>query len=238
MRGFLWSHGGLVKGKAKVRWDDVCGLKIQGGLGIKSLHTWNVALMSKHVWNLFSKKDSLWVKWINSYMLVDRRSCERNFWDIPILNDTCWGWRMILQCRDVLRSHIVSRIGNGCTGLSLNCKVSDLVQNGQWVRPESFLPNSGASSKIMRFGSAPNDLYQGLDFMAARPINKSIWCIIQRLVIGAVIYVLWQERNQRIFQGKSRSFDVVCGIIMELVMFRLLSLKIKNSKQALDAAEI
>ncbi|GJV27544.1 putative RNA-directed DNA polymerase [Tanacetum coccineum] len=89
MRGFLWSLGGLVKGMPKVRWDDVYGLKIQGGLGIKSLHTWNVALMSKHVWNLFSKQDSLWVKWINSYMLVDRRSCERNFWDIPILNDTC-----------------------------------------------------------------------------------------------------------------------------------------------------
>ncbi|GKA04977.1 hypothetical protein Tco_0684097 [Tanacetum coccineum] len=79
MRGFLWSHGDLQKGKSKVRWDDVCRLKIQGGLGIKSLQSWNVALMCEYVWNLVSQKDSFWVKWINSYKLVDIRSCERNF---------------------------------------------------------------------------------------------------------------------------------------------------------------
>nr|GEV05021.1 hypothetical protein CTI12_AA325620 [Tanacetum cinerariifolium] len=49
----------LQKGKAKVKWEDVCGLKTQGGLGIKSVHCWNVALISKHVWNFVSKKDSL-----------------------------------------------------------------------------------------------------------------------------------------------------------------------------------
>ncbi|GKE00043.1 RNA-directed DNA polymerase, eukaryota, reverse transcriptase zinc-binding domain protein [Tanacetum coccineum] len=136
MRGFLWSQGDLQRGKAKEKWDDVYGLKIQGGLGIKSLHTWNVALI-----------------------LVDRRSCERNFWDVHVLNDTCWGWRKLLQYKDVLRNHIVSRIGNGCdismwfnnwcflgplcqfiskrdifeAGLSLNCKVAYLVHNGEWV---------------------------------------------------------------------------------------------------------
>lgn len=84
MRGFLWNQGVMQKGKAKVKWQDVCGLKIQGVLGIKSLHSWNIALMSKHIWNVVSKKDSLWVRWINSYRLVDRRSCVRSFWDIPI----------------------------------------------------------------------------------------------------------------------------------------------------------
>ncbi|GJW44992.1 RNA-directed DNA polymerase, eukaryota, reverse transcriptase zinc-binding domain protein [Tanacetum coccineum] len=34
MRGFLWSHGDLCKGHAKVRWKDVCYLKFQGGLGL------------------------------------------------------------------------------------------------------------------------------------------------------------------------------------------------------------
>ena len=68
--------------------------------------------MSKHIWNLVSKKDSLWVKWINSYRLIDRRSFARNFWDIPIHNDACWSWRKILQWRDVLRDHFVIIIGN------------------------------------------------------------------------------------------------------------------------------
>ncbi|GKE62932.1 putative reverse transcriptase domain, reverse transcriptase zinc-binding domain protein, partial [Tanacetum coccineum] len=60
MKGFIWSQGELHRGKAKVKWEDVCGLKIQGGLGIKSLQCWNVALMSKHVWNIVSNKESLW----------------------------------------------------------------------------------------------------------------------------------------------------------------------------------
>ncbi|GJY37651.1 hypothetical protein Tco_0424015 [Tanacetum coccineum] len=133
MRGFLWCHGKSPKGKAKVKWKDVCCLKDQGGLGIKSLHVWNVALMSKHIWNIVSKKDSLRVKWVNFYRLIDRR--------------------------DVLREHIVSKIRNGddtsvwfdnwyflgplCqfiynrdifeAGLSLSCKVANVISNREWI---------------------------------------------------------------------------------------------------------
>nr|GEU32005.1 hypothetical protein [Tanacetum cinerariifolium] len=49
MKNFLWSQGNSHRGKAKMKWKDVCNLKEQGGLGIKSLHLWNVALMSKHI---------------------------------------------------------------------------------------------------------------------------------------------------------------------------------------------
>ncbi|GJZ26348.1 hypothetical protein Tco_0570601 [Tanacetum coccineum] len=78
MRGFLWNQGVMQKEKAKVKWQDVCSLKIQGGLGIESLDTWNIALISKHVWNLVSRKNSLWVKWIKSYRLIDRRTRDMN----------------------------------------------------------------------------------------------------------------------------------------------------------------
>nr|GFB95557.1 hypothetical protein [Tanacetum cinerariifolium] len=83
MRGFLWSHGDLCKGHAKVNWKDVCCLKCQGGLAIKSLNTWNISLIFKHIWNVVSKKDSLWVK------------------------------LKILQCRELIRDHVVYRIGGG-----------------------------------------------------------------------------------------------------------------------------
>ncbi|GJV07076.1 hypothetical protein Tco_1344732 [Tanacetum coccineum] len=101
MRGFLWSHGALKQGQAKVGWSDVY---------------------------------------------------EINFWDIPVLNDVCWGWKKILQCRDAIRDHIVYRFGDGSTvsiwfdnniskryifeaGLSLNRKVCDLVKNNEWKWP-------------------------------------------------------------------------------------------------------
>lgn len=71
---------------------------------------------------------------------------------------------MILQCRDVIRDHIVSRIGNVCStsawfdnwcflgplsqfiskrdlseaGISLNCSVADLILDGDWNWPSSW----------------------------------------------------------------------------------------------------
>ncbi|GJU30445.1 RNA-directed DNA polymerase, eukaryota, reverse transcriptase zinc-binding domain protein [Tanacetum coccineum] len=313
MRGFLWSCGKLRNGDAKVKWEDVCCLKIQGGLGIKRLHMWNIALMSKHVWNVVSKKDSLWVKWVNAYRLIERR--------------------------ELLRDHIVYRIGNGTevslwfdnwstfgplikhiskndifeAGLSLTCKIADIFVDGEWHWPDhwvskfpflSNLPpplifenrkdtvlwksNNGKTAinqklktqdrvakwmnvqdlkcplcnvvqdshehlffgcdfstrvweclKCMaRLDNAPNSLHDLLSFMASRKINKSIWSIIQRLVIGAVVYYLWQERNLRHFQQKYRSVEVVCNLIQDIVMMRLMSLNIRSSKHACDAAEL
>ncbi|GKC87171.1 putative RNA-directed DNA polymerase, eukaryota, reverse transcriptase zinc-binding domain protein, partial [Tanacetum coccineum] len=105
--------------------------------------------------------------------LIDRRSVERNFWDVPTLNDVCWGWNKILQCRSLLRDHFVYIIGDD----------------------------------KMKLEFAPNDLYQ-------------------------------QERNLRLFQDKFSSVDVVCGIVREHVRLRLLSSKIRRSKQSPEATNI
>lgn len=52
------------------------------------------------------------------------------------------------------------------------------------------------------------------------------------------MYFLWQERNLRYFQGKFRSLEDVCSIVKDHVRLRLLSLKIRKTKQSLEAAEI
>nr|GEY17606.1 hypothetical protein [Tanacetum cinerariifolium] len=164
MRSFLWSHGELRRGHAKVKWKDVCLLKCQGGLGIKALNIWNISFIAKHIWNVVSQKDSLWVKWVSMYRLIDRCSKGRNFWDVPVFYDSCWGWRKLLMCRDVLRMHFVHRIGDGSqtsvwfdnwlslgplslfiskrdiyqAGLSLDCKVCDIVERGDRKWPKEW----------------------------------------------------------------------------------------------------
>ncbi|GKB44569.1 hypothetical protein Tco_0889511 [Tanacetum coccineum] len=42
MRDFLWNFGIFKRGKAKVKWSDMCKLKVEGGLGIRSLEDWNI----------------------------------------------------------------------------------------------------------------------------------------------------------------------------------------------------
>ncbi|GJT71816.1 putative reverse transcriptase domain, reverse transcriptase zinc-binding domain protein [Tanacetum coccineum] len=107
-RGFLWCQGDMKRGKSKVKWDVVCLPKSEGGLGIRRLKTWNVALMTTHIWSILSNRQSLWVNWIYSYRLQ-----ERNFWDVPIKADSSYGWRKILQMRPLVRRFFFHVVGNG-----------------------------------------------------------------------------------------------------------------------------
>ncbi|GJZ76382.1 reverse transcriptase zinc-binding domain-containing protein [Tanacetum coccineum] len=68
-----------------------------------------------------------------------------------------------------------------------------------------------------------------------RKANNSIWSIIQRLVLGAAVYFIWQERNFRLFRGSIRSAEMVTSMIIDTVRLRLLGLKIKHSCKVLKA---
>lgn len=91
---------------------------------------------------------------------------------------------------------------------------------------------------MMNLNFVPNDLYLTIDYLLTRPLGKSIWSIIQRLVMGATVYFIWQERNLRFFQGKSRNVASLCCIIKEQVRLRLMSLRIKNSLHVIKAAQV
>lgn len=58
--GSFWGDG-----KAKVAWKTMCLEKQFGGLGLRDTKTWNEALLTKTLWNIHSKKDSLWCKWVH-----------------------------------------------------------------------------------------------------------------------------------------------------------------------------
>ncbi|GJY56009.1 homeodomain-like protein [Tanacetum coccineum] len=87
-------NGELKWGKAKVAWDIICLPKREGGLGIRSLETFNIALMTTHTWNFVTNRDSLWVWWVHMHKLKGR-----TIWDIPVKADMSWGWRKLLQIR-------------------------------------------------------------------------------------------------------------------------------------------
>lgn len=72
LRGFLWCQGDLRYGKAKVEWNTVCLPKEDGDVDIRLLSAQNKALMAMHIWKLLSHKESLWVKWVHSYRLVNQ----------------------------------------------------------------------------------------------------------------------------------------------------------------------
>ncbi|GKA28993.1 RNA-directed DNA polymerase, eukaryota, reverse transcriptase zinc-binding domain protein [Tanacetum coccineum] len=73
---FLWNPRGSVKGKARVAWKFVCRPKEQGGRGFKPLQRWNEVLLISQLWKLIDKKESLWVKWVNSVKLKGKSIWE------------------------------------------------------------------------------------------------------------------------------------------------------------------
>ena len=64
-RNFLWGGKAVSFKKPLVAWREICRPKPEGGLGFIDLHAWNLALLSKSLWKIQSKKDSLWVKWVH-----------------------------------------------------------------------------------------------------------------------------------------------------------------------------
>ncbi|GJW15974.1 RNA-directed DNA polymerase, eukaryota, reverse transcriptase zinc-binding domain protein [Tanacetum coccineum] len=86
-KGFLWCQGDLAKGRAKVAWSTMCKPKDQDGLGLKDMNLWNEALLSKHVWNIAAKKDSMWVKWIHEERDMYEANCNQHDTIADLIDD-------------------------------------------------------------------------------------------------------------------------------------------------------
>ncbi|KAH7845388.1 hypothetical protein Vadar_001417 [Vaccinium darrowii] len=157
LRAFFWSGPDLKKTGAKVSWDHLCSPRQEGGLGFKSMHIWNKAAISKHIWFLIAGgEQSMWCQWVKSYLLKGR-----SFWEVKIPSNPSWIWRKILNLRPLVQHHIKTIIGNGDrtslwfddwhplgplaerfgpriiydSGLPRDAKVSAIIKNSKWAFP-------------------------------------------------------------------------------------------------------
>lgn len=66
-RNFLWDGKSTSVKIPLVAWilDFVCKPKAARGLGLRYGLVWNQAAVTKYVWNIANKADSLWVKWVD-----------------------------------------------------------------------------------------------------------------------------------------------------------------------------
>ena len=111
-RQFLWGSK-----SANVAWKDVCLPKEEGGLGLRDLEAWNSALHAKILWNVFAKKDSLWIKWIHTEIIKDA-----NFWD----------WTPRVKQDSTLIKHLIS-IRDELLGKCSRQEVAELLT--KWNNP-------------------------------------------------------------------------------------------------------
>ncbi|CAM8908224.1 unnamed protein product [Rhodiola kirilowii] len=101
-RKFLWS-GNSVGKRSWVSWKDVCRPKVFGGLGVKDLGVFNKAIGLGQIWDVLLDKQSLWVKWMNSYYLKNS-----SIWKVEVKGHHSWVLKKILKLRDAGRRCIVA----------------------------------------------------------------------------------------------------------------------------------
>lgn len=77
-----------------------------------------------------------------------------------------------------------------------------------------------------------------IDFMKSRSNKNAIWSIIRRLLLGAVVFYTWGERNRRLHKNISWSPKLISQDIMEEIRLKLLSLNARNSVQVKEAGKI
>ncbi|XP_022873326.1 uncharacterized protein LOC111392262 [Olea europaea var. sylvestris] len=77
--------------------NNICLPKEEGGLGLKDLKSWNLALLAKCLWNIHNKKDTLWIRWVHQIYLSG--TC---IWEVCPRNDHSPLFKKLLEIRDIL----------------------------------------------------------------------------------------------------------------------------------------
>nr|GEY38464.1 reverse transcriptase zinc-binding domain-containing protein [Tanacetum cinerariifolium] len=123
--------------------------------------------------------------------------------------------------------------------------VKDIVMNGvcqwpaQWIEKYGFTSTSEEFWRIamtkMGVKYAQMDWNDIVNHIASMYCGNSIDSVIRRLGLAACVYVylIWQERNFRIFRDEKRSSKELVEVFSELIRMRLLSLKVKKSNVVL-----
>nr|GEX57492.1 MACPF domain-containing protein CAD1 [Tanacetum cinerariifolium] len=119
---------------AKVAWHDMSLPESEVGLGLRDLEVFNFALTTTHIWNIVNNKESLWVRWIHAYKLRGR-----TFWDIIVKNGASTSiWHDNWSSFSPLTRYLFLR-DIKTKGFHMHNYVSDLISNGNWLWPQSWL---------------------------------------------------------------------------------------------------
>lgn len=94
-RSFLWSSKVEVTKKAPIAWKKVCEPRNSGGLKVLDLNVWNQVMCAKMLWDLATKADKLWVKWIHTYFMKNVEVM-----DYQVKHSCSWLLKAVLNCRD------------------------------------------------------------------------------------------------------------------------------------------
>nr|GFA83645.1 hypothetical protein [Tanacetum cinerariifolium] len=247
IRGFLWCNGEYKRGKAKVTWSDICLSKSEGGLGLRSLEIFNMALMSTHIWNIVSNKESIWVRWIHTYKLrgcslgysheggyITREGFSLQDCVINMVSNDGWKWPQswLLKAPDlglVLVPHLVANKSDVPHWRNRDDSFSDFLVRSVW---EEIRPREAEVWKYVRhladMDSIQPCFHDVVTYLQPMAKKRTTQSIVERLIFAASSYFIWIERNNRLCKKIRRPPDEIRDLIIVTVRLKLISFGFKN----------
>lgn len=122
-RNFLWDGKFVTNRSPPVAQCQVCKSEVEGGLGIRDCNKWNKAAIGKLIWNIASKPDSLWMKWVNHTYLKGQ-----SFQSHSPLPDATWAWKRIWKV-----GQLFTPAYNDYTWTKANTDVYSMKTGYQWL---------------------------------------------------------------------------------------------------------
>ena len=107
IKKFWWGQHGTRRRIHWVKRHTLCKPKAIGGMGFRELQKFNDAILAKQVWRLLQNQDSLFFHFFKSKIFP-----RGSIFDAKE-NKGSFAWRSILKGRDLIRSGLKWRIGNG-----------------------------------------------------------------------------------------------------------------------------
>ncbi|RVX06522.1 Protein SWEETIE [Vitis vinifera] len=203
-RDFLWSGAGEGKKDHLIRWDVVSRPKELGGLGFGKTSLRNIALLGKWLWRFPRERSGLWHKVIASIMghiLMDGTPT----WWLDGHTDVLGRFKRVVFV-------IIMPVFNEIFFLGLVKSLkSYLVPFGQVLVEFKSPSKVKALAWLVAHGRSIEDMlviaFKGLGNSLRGKTLRQIACL-------TLLWMVWQERSNRIFEDKGRTEEMLWDLIL------------------------
>nr|XP_043619603.1 uncharacterized protein LOC122591396 [Erigeron canadensis] len=83
-----------------------------------------------------------------------------------------------------------------------------------------------------------DSLHEVIRILARDKENNNLGVVVNRIMVVAAVYYIWQERNARIFRSQERNKEGLSQIIRDSVRTQLLSIKVRKTRNVEQIADM
>ncbi|GJV60324.1 RNA-directed DNA polymerase, eukaryota, reverse transcriptase zinc-binding domain protein [Tanacetum coccineum] len=213
---FPLCQGDMKRGKAKVKWDVVCLPKSEGGLGYEG------------------KSSQVYVA--QAWQAIRPRAREVEWFDVVwfsqcIPRHAFIVWLLIgekLKTQDKIRAW---EVADPVSLEDMKCPLCNLIRDSH---SHLFFECGISRQKVKVLFHIPDIGNSRRSVVNTIAHKKLARLVVAKVLFGATIYYIWQERNNKLFKKKARQVDQIFELIFSTTRLKLMALNMKNSVDVVE----